>query len=61
MNGLEITSAVTAIANLISCNLTPTEIAFIASIFVQLGDTLATVAATRVLCEECAEKKNQNF
>ena len=42
---LELTSAVTALANAIACNLTIDEIALIASIFVQLGDTLATIAA----------------
>ena len=47
---LELTSAVTAIANAIVCNLTIDEIALIASIFVQLGDTLATIAARENLC-----------
>ena len=44
---LELTSAVTALANAIACNLTIDEIA---SIFVQLGDTLATIAARENLC-----------
>lgn len=56
MNSLELTSAVTAIANAISCKLTPIELALTASIFVQLGDTLATIAAQQALCEEQAEK-----
>ena len=47
---LELTSAVTALANAIACNLTVDEIALIASIFVQLGDTLATIAARENLC-----------
>ena len=47
---LELTSAVTALANAISCNLTIDEIALIASIFVQLGDTLVTIAARENLC-----------
>ena len=38
---LELTSAVTALANAIACNLAIDEIALIASIFVQLGDTIA--------------------
>ena len=46
---LELTSAVTALANAIACNLTVDEIALIASIFVQLGDTLATIAARKNL------------
>ena len=52
---LELTSAVTALANAIACNLTIDEIALIASIFVQLGDTLATIAAVQALCEEKKE------
>ena len=56
MNTLELTSAITALANAIACNRTPSELALIASIFVQLGDTLATVAAEKALCEEQKEK-----
>ena len=47
---LELTSTITALANAIACNLSVDEIALIASIFVQLGDTLATVAARENLC-----------
>ena len=50
MKSLELTSAVTALANAIACHLTVDEIALIASIFVQLGDTLATIAARENLC-----------
>ena len=50
MKSLELTSAVTALANAIACNLTVDEISLIASIFVQLGDTLATIAARENLC-----------
>ena len=57
MNSLELTSAVTALANAISCKLSPSERAVVASIFVQLGDTLATIAAQNALCEERAEEK----
>ena len=51
MNSLELTGAVTAIANTIAYKLTLEEIALIASILVQLGDTLATIAARKGLCE----------
>ena len=51
MNSLELTSAVTTLANVISCRLTVDEIALIAGILVQLGDTLATIAAQKNLCE----------
>ena len=50
MKSLELTSAVTALANAIACNLTVDEIALIASILVQFGDTLATIAARKSLC-----------
>lgn len=51
MNSLELTSAITALASTISCRLTPDEMALVASIFVQLGDTLATILARESLCE----------
>lgn len=47
---LELTGAVTALANAIAYNLTVDEIALIASIFVQIGDTLATIATRENLC-----------
>ena len=47
MNALEITVAVTALANAIALDLNNDELAVLASIFVQLGDTLATIAAVR--------------
>ena len=50
MNSLELTTAVTALANAIACKLTVDEIAFLASVVVQLGDTLATIAARENLC-----------
>ena len=52
MNSFDLTSAVTALANAIACRLTPTEAALLASIFVQIGDTLATIAAREALCGE---------
>ena len=58
MNSLELTSAITAVANAIACKLTPNEIALVASLFVQLGDTLATIVASQALCEELAEDEN---
>ena len=58
MNTVELTATVTAVANAIACRLTASEVALVASIFVQLGDTLATVVAARTLCEEAAEEKN---
>lgn len=57
MNSIELTTSVTALANAIACKLTSSEIALLAGLFVQLGDTLATIAAGQALCEECAKKK----
>ena len=51
MRTLELTGAVTAIANAIASGLTAGEITLLASVLVQLGDTLATIAAARELCE----------
>ena len=49
MKSFELTSAVTVLANVIASNLTVDEIALVASIFVQIGDTLATIASRRNL------------
>ena len=50
MNSLELTGAVTALANAIARRLTVEEIALLAGILVQLGDTLATIVALDGLC-----------
>ena len=55
MNTFELTSAVTVLANAIACRLTPEELGLVAGIFVQLGDTLATIAAQRALGESQTE------
>lgn len=59
MNSLELTAAVTAAANAIACNMSTGELALTASLFVQLGDTLATIAAQKALCEEQTENENK--
>lgn len=56
MNSCEITALVTA-ANVISCGLTAEEISLLATVFTQLGDTLATKAAFCALCED-SQKQN---
>ena len=56
MNSLELTLAVTATANALAEGLSPVEMALLAGIIVQLGDTLATIAAKEALEEERAEK-----
>ena len=52
MHPWELTGAVTALANAIACRLTIEEMALLASLFVQLGDTLATIAASEGLCAD---------
>ena len=51
MNACNLTVAITALANTIACGLTTEEISLFSSIYMQLGDTLATIAAQRALCE----------
>lgn len=55
MNSLEVTSAVTALANAIACQLTNDEVILLASILVQLGDTMVTIATWKDLCEKSAD------
>lgn len=56
MNACNLTTAVTALANTIACRLKTEEISLISSLFMQLGNTLATIAAQRTLCQT-QEKK----
>lgn len=56
MNTCELTASVTAAANMIACKLSDEELALTASVLVQLGDTLATIAAQRALCSSYKEK-----
>ncbi len=51
MNACELTASVTAIANIIACRLEEDEIALVAAILVQLGDTLATIGAQKAVCQ----------
>lgn len=50
MNSLELTTAINTLANAIACKLTIDETALLASVLVQLGDTLATIATQKNLC-----------
>ena len=56
MNPCELTASVTAIANALSCKLSTEETTLLAAILVQLGDTLATIAVQRGICESRASK-----
>lgn len=57
MGSLELTGAVTLLANTIASNLTPSELALLASILTQLGDTLGTIAAREALREGDGERR----
>ena len=50
MNSLELTTVVNTLANAIACKLTIDETALLASVLVQLGDTLATIATRESFC-----------
>ncbi|MBQ8337784.1 MAG: hypothetical protein IJY33_01425 [Oscillospiraceae bacterium] len=51
MNSCELTASVTAVANALAARLTNEELALLASVLVQLGDTLVTISTRRALCE----------
>ena len=57
MNACELTATITALANTIACNLNDQELTLLASVFVQLGDTLVTIATRRSLCEDIIGNK----
>lgn len=50
MNACELTASVTAAANAITDKLNYDELALLSAVLVQLGDTLATIAAQRAVC-----------
>ena len=51
MNPCQLTASITALANAISCRLNIEETTLLAALFVQLGDTLATIATQKSICE----------
>ena len=56
MNPCELTASVTAVANAIACRLNNDDLSVLASVLVQLGDTLATIAVHRAVCENTNKK-----
>lgn len=58
MNSLELTTAITALANAIADNLTADELNLLGAVVTQLGDTLATIAARKSICESVCESKS---
>ena len=51
MNPCELTALVTAMANALACKLNNDELTLLASVLVQLGDTLVTIVTQRTVCE----------
>ena len=51
MNPCELTASITAAANAIACKLDDDDLALLSAVLVQLGDTLATIATQRAICE----------
>lgn len=56
MNSYQLTTSVTAVANAIASNLSLEETTLLAAALVQLGDTLATIATHRAICETIDNK-----
>ena len=64
MTPLELTGAITAIANALAYQMTTEEITLLASVLVQLGDTLATIATVKGASDDaqsCFDKNKQRF
>ena len=50
MNPCELTASVTALANVIACQLSEDELNILGVILTQLGDTLLTIATHKGIC-----------
>ena len=59
MNPCKLTASITALANIFASGLSIEETTMLSTFFVQLGDTLATIATQRAICE-ANENKRQN-
>ena len=57
MNSCELTASVTAVANALACKLSDDELTLLASVLVQLGDTLVTIVTQRSICENMNKKE----
>ena len=57
MNSCELTASVTAVANSLACKLSNDELTLLASVLVQLGDTLVTIVTQRSICENLNKKE----
>ena len=55
MNAFALSAIVSALASTIASGRGAEELALLSALFVQLGDTLATIAAEKALCEARGE------
>lgn len=51
IDSCELTASITAVANAFACRLSNEELSLLSVVLVQLGDTLATIAARREICK----------
>lgn len=58
LNACTLTAAVTAAANSLACRMDDDELAVMAAMFTQLGDTLALIAVQRGLCNVRRQKNS---
>ena len=56
MDSCGLTASVTAVANILASSLNNNELTLLASVLVQLGDTLVTIATQKALCENISSK-----
>lgn len=54
MNPCELTTSVTAVANVLANSLPDDRLELAAALFTQLGDTLASIAVQRSICAQTA-------
>jgi hypothetical protein len=61
MSSLEITTLITVVANTIAENVSDEDaLALLAVIFSQLGDTIATIAEVKALCNRLNDPKKED-
>ena len=58
MNPCELIAAVTAVANTLDSKMSNEELSLLASVLVQLGDTLVTIVTQRTICENINQKES---
>ena len=52
MNACELTTAITAVANWLACQLTLEELELLGVSLTQLGDTILTIVTQKTICDK---------